>query len=342
MKNHYKTLGVNGSATAAELRRAYRILARRYHPDLNPGKTSEERFKEIAAAYEVLSDAGRRRQYDVELESYQRQRLRPEIQKYFDQMQRAARAKPTARSSARQSARPQPRQTPPAPPKPKKILDSLLLNAREKWKQLQDWRNSIRADIMSRIPRLRPAGKDVYTSRISIIEASVSFREAIYGAKKTIEIAEGTQSRKVSVQIPPGVRNGSVVRLKGKGINAEDLVIITRIASHPFVSIQSKGIVVEVPITINEAICGANITVPTLDDQFVVRIPPGAQSGSEIRLKGRGVHFRDGTRGDLFIRVMVRVPQAVDAVGIREKAKELEDYYESSVRKDLPKTILDL
>ena len=130
--------------------------------------------------------------------------------------------------------------------------------------------------------------------------------------------------------------------MRAKSGSGEDLVIIVRVASHPSLSMQTRGLVAEVPISVNEAICGASVKLPSLDEPMVIKVPPGAQSGTEIRLKARGVQNKDGSRGDLIYRLMVKVPEAIIAVGIQDKARELEQYYESPVRQTLPKTLLEM
>jgi DnaJ-class molecular chaperone len=103
-----------------------------------------------------------------------------------------------------------------------------------------------------------------------------------------------------------------------------------------------KGLVVEVPITVNEAIHGARIQVPGIDEPVIVTVEPGSQSGTEIRVKDRGVQHRDGLRGDLFVRLMVHIPEAVNAVGLKERSEALEAYYGTSLRKNLPKSVFGL
>jgi DnaJ-class molecular chaperone len=174
------------------------------------------------------------------------------------------------------------------------------------------------------------------------MEVSVPIADAIRGARKTVEIPEGTGSRKISVTIPPGVRNGSVIRFRRKEDPSEEIVILTRVAAHPFLSMSQKGLIVELPISVGEALQGSKVQVPTLDEPVLLTVEPGTQSGSEVRLKGKGVHFREGSRGDLFVRFMIRVPDAADAVGLKEKSAELEAYYGRTVRAGMPRTLLQI
>jgi curved DNA-binding protein len=176
---------------------------------------------------------------------------------------------------------------------------------------------------------------------VSVIEVSLSLKEAVFGVKKAIEIPDPTGPRKLSVTIPPGVRSGSVVRLRSKSNPGEDLVLIVRLATHPFLSIQARGLVAEIPVSVLEAHAGASISVPTLDEPVSVKIPAGSQSGSEIRLRNRGIPLKNGDRGDLFIRLLIKIPDSVGAVGLKEHFAALDQYYSSAVRNGLPKTLLD-
>jgi curved DNA-binding protein len=320
MQDHYKTLGINSSATHDEIRRAYRILARRYHPDVNPGKSSEDKFKTISAAYEVLSDPKKRIEYDAE---YERVQIASFAEKFSAQFKRS---KTTTKS----------REYRPAKAKPPQNYEVWIESAK----------SSVKGNLnkLSRLFKRKKSGKRGGLSSVSIIEISVTAKEAIFGQKKTIEIPQDKEKRKISVNIPAGVRSGSVLRLKqtARTSAGDEIVLIIRVAQHPFLSLQNKGLVVEVPVSIQEALLGANITLPTLDEAVLVKIPAGSQSGSEIRLKNKGVLQKDGSRADLIYRLLVKVPQSDAAVGIKEKLNEIERYYEEPVRRSFPSNFNDL
>lgn len=357
MENHYTLLGLNTSATNEEIRRAYRILARRYHPDVNPGKASEERFKKIAEAYRILNDTERRRAYDIELENHLRTHgagsTDPRLNAYRRQQ---ASARPSAQQryyQAQDQAKKEARPASPSPstepqPRLRTEFERVATLGRAAWGRLfgDSPRGAQKPGEAG--PRTAagasPGGRrsvDREISKISLIEVSVTMHDVVNGVKKTVEITEPEGTRKVSVRIPPGVRNGSVVHLRSKGGDGEDLVIIVRVAAHPLLSMHARGLVAEVPISLHEAIAGASVTLPSLDEPVTVKIPPGSQSGTEIRLKGRGVVMKDGERGDLFYRLMVRVPEATGAVGFAERATELERYYAAPVRHRLARTLLE-
>lgn len=347
MKNYYEILGVNISATSEEIRRAYRILARRYHPDMNPD-LSEDKFKTIAEAYTVLSDSDRRQNYDLELEAHLRKNSRTNG---FEAYRRAQR---TSKKAAR-------------------AANSSNTNGAAASSQSRNGSNSSGfgvsfSEMFGEIPAMGGAlkryaksiakqgrgyvswlwgeheaidSKTVHSLKVSVLEVSITIKEAILGTKKTIEIVEPEGLRKVSVKIPPGVRNGSVVRLQGRSLPREDLVLVIRIAYHPYLSIHPKGLVVEVPITVHEAIAGATIMVPTIEEPAAIKIPAGTNSGTELRVKEKGVPLKDGGRGDLFVRILVKIPEHPEAVGLKEKANELSLYYETPVRDGLPKSLLE-
>ena len=340
MENYYKVLGISSAATADEIRRAYKVLARRYHPDVNPEKASEDRFKKIAAAYQILGDAEKRRQYDAEMDRIQGHASATArgFSAYEEALKRRA-ATENKRATAEKKRS--------APAK-----EPLEEEKSTPWSHLDRMASTIRGfDLRSEIGKFfrdrkgkgrSPAKeREKNISQISIIEVSISIFDAIKGIKKTVEIPDGRGQKKLSVTIPPGVRTGSVVRFNPSPKSTEEIVLITRVAQHPFLSMAQKGLVIEVPITVKEAISGARFQVPTLDEPAVITVEPGSQSGTEIRLKERGVTFRDGSKGDLFIRLMIRVPDAHQAVGLKEKAAEIEAYQGEPVRRHMPRSLMD-
>lgn len=335
MENHYETLGLTMSASQEEIRRAYRILARRYHPDVNPGKASaEERFKSIANAYSVLGDAEKKAKYDQELERF----FHADKEFGFRAFQESQRRQSSARKRYMEAQERAEHHSSKRGPKPEQKISR---EAPKKAAKQGGFFNSIKksVDIFSLLPK-KKSEDSARATKVSVIEVSVSMKDAVYGVKKTVELSEPERIRKISVAIPPGVRNGSVVHLRSKNPFNEELVLIVRVPIHPFLSIQTRGIVAEVPITIQEAICGASISVPTLDEPISVKIPPGSSSGTEVRIPGKGMYSRDSSRGDLFVRFMIQVPQSPDAVGLKDKARELDQYYEGSIRDKLPKVLL--
>lgn len=350
MKNYYKNLGLNNSATQKEIKRAYRILARRYHPDVNPDLDTAERFKAISEAYQTLSDPVQREQYDQQLESFEKKTADRRYQAYTQEATERFRAQSRhaefIRQQATQAAGSEGKQSQTAQTKSTEdLLKTVRANAGTLIRKLKDvlvHPLSLKKTAASALQRkLRPTAKSGKNVRqVSLIEVSLSIEDAIAGIRKTIEIDEPGSSRKISVKIPAGVKTGDIVRMRSKAASEEELVLIIRVARHPFLSLTNKGLIVELPISLSEAFRGARITVPTLDDQVVIKIPAGTQSGTEFRLKHKGVQLRDGTRGDLYYRVLVKIPEAANGDAIVEKVEALNQCYKSPVRSDFPSRLI--
>lgn len=360
MQNHYKTLGLTNAATVAEIRRAYRILARRYHPDLNPGRDSEELFKEIAKAYTILSDPEKRAQHDLELErateslsqtfdraheAFRRnqqkhayakaQREAPKSEKP-KQEQPKPKAQPAA-AAATKEAPPQ-KKAPPVSPRKGGALDYLSRIAQESRTKLTTIQD--RLFVRKRPAPAKPANT---LSQLSLIEASVSIHDAIQGTRRTVEIPDDAAApRKISVQIPAGVRTGSIIRFRRKEDPSEEIVVVVHVEHHPWLFISERGITMEIPLTVAEAIEGGKIQVPSLGDPLLVTVEPGTQSGREVRLKGQGIVHRDGSRGDLFIRFLVKIPTGSESEDLTTKGRTLTPHYPHPVRAHLPKSILEV
>lgn len=360
MQDHYKTLGISTAATPAEIRRAYRILARRYHPDVNPGtSTTVRKFREISEAYAILSNPNQRARYD------QIREARDGFTSAFDTAHKAYRkrqddVKPASpkntppgeeKRAPKAPPRPEkPRATPPPPPppapEPPPPAASLTINLsrlREKAFPYLKRAQTLVHDATKRIKKKTVAkeGQPTVTS-LSLIEVSISVFDSITGIRKSIEVpVSADQHRKVSLLIPPGVREGSLVRVRGKEDPSEEFVAIIRIAHHPWVAITHRGLTLEIPITIAESISGAKVQIPSLGDPLLVKVEPGTQSGTEVRLKGQGVHLSDGSRGDLFVRFLIKSPDKREDEGCVTKASELTPFYSADIRASLPRSLIE-
>ncbi|MCB0318626.1 MAG: hypothetical protein KDD56_07700, partial [Bdellovibrionales bacterium] len=175
--------------------------------------------------------------------------------------------------------------------------------------------------------------------KVSIIEASITIQDAIFGIKKTIEIVEPEGNRKASVKIPPGSRAGKLIRMRTSTGKTEELVILLRVAPHPMLDLEPKGLIVNIPISVEEATLGASIKVPGINEELLLTIPENSQSGDEIRIKNKGISLKDGTREDIFYRLQIKLPEFNHAVGLTDKIKELQAYYQDLPRKNLPQSI---
>jgi len=335
----YTILGVERTATTEEIKKAYRRLARKHHPDLNPGdKQAEERFKEISVAHDVLTDAGKRKLYDeFGLEG---------LQAGFDPT-RAREYKRWAESGHGFSFR---REGP-----------------FEGFEEADDEERSF-ADVIEQLFGAGAAtGAAARTARGADLEhpIEVDFLDALRGTKTSVSVRRpapcpqcggrgrqgmractrcggtGTveQREQLTVKIPAGVGDGARVRVKGKGgvgrggAPAGDLYFIVKVRPHPFLQRDGKDLTIEVPITVGEAIRGATITVPTPDGTVRLKVPRGSQSGQRLRLSGRGVRDpKGGAPGDLYVRLMVQVPADGAAERLKDAVEALEEAYAENPR----------
>jgi curved DNA-binding protein len=294
----YRTLGVARDAGEDDIRKAYRRLARQYHPDVNPNDPkAEERFKEISYAYDVLSDPEKRARYD----EFGAQGLQPG----FDPEQ--ARAYRRWAEGARRS------------PQHEAFGEEIDLD--ELFGRLgglgglgglgREWR---------RAPR---RGRDVHA------EVTVDFLDAALGREVRLEVpGRGT----LRVRVPAGAADGTRVRLAGQGepggqgAPPGDLYLTLHVRPHPFFRREGDDLVLDLPVTIPELVLGASIEVPTPDGVATVRVPAHARPGQRLRLRGKGVARRGGGRGDLYLRLVAELPEGRDAE-LEELAKRLEPLY---------------
>lgn len=301
----YSLLGVPASASADDIRKAYRALARKLHPDVNPGDAAaEDRFKRVAAAYDVLSDKKRRADYDEFGDDALKGGFDPE----------KARAYQSWKSARHRGAQPFTEASGGSPfsgPNVDFDLGDLFGFGRQR-QQGPIRGHDIRAVVDMDLP------------------------QAIAGGH--IEISVPERSAPVKVKIPPGADTGSTIRLAGKGgagISGGprgDLVIETRVRKHPRVTRRGLDLTIRVPVSLAEAYNGAKIDVPTFDGSVVLSIPPRSQPGAKLRLRGKGV-ARKKKRGDLFIVLDVKLPDREDAA-LAKAIAESEAAYATAPRKD--------
>lgn len=286
-KDPYKVLGVGRKASDEEIRKAYRALAKKYHPDLNvEDKTAAERFKEIAAAYDIVGDPEKRKRFDKgEIDAEGREH--PERQFYRQYAEGAQGAK------YRRAAG-----TPFGEAEMGDVFADLFGFGR---------RGEGGEEAFA---RMRMRGADVrYT-------LAVPFLEAARGGKRRITLPSGEA---LDVTIPAGISDGETLRLKGKGGAGVgggppgDAYVTVRVEAHPTFERKGRDIYADVPVTLDEAVLGARIEVETVGGQVTVTVPPGSNTGTMLRLKGRGVASARGAAGDHFARLKVMLPPEPDA-----------------------------
>jgi curved DNA-binding protein len=311
-KSLYETLGVARDADADALRKAYRKLAKKFHPDANPGdKKAEERFKEISRAYDVLSDPEKRRAYDEFGDIA--------LQAGFD-ANAARRAQADFGQAFRGTHGPG--------------FDF-------------EFEGGGFEDLLGRMfggggaGAARGRGGFGRGMRGADVEAELEldFMEAVHGGEKKLSLATSAGSETITVRIPRGVADGGRIRLAGKGGPGAgggprgDLFATIRVRPHAVFRREGRDVLVDVPISVSEAIRGAQIEVPTLEGRATVAIPAGTDSGRKLRLRGKGVPDPGGgPAGDLYVVVQIRVPKQLDDAAqqhvealAKHEAKDLRD-----------------
>jgi curved DNA-binding protein len=313
-KDLYDILGVSRTATGDEIKKAYRRLAKQYHPDVNPGnKAAEEKFKEVTAAFEVLSDAKRRKLYD----EFGADALRTG----FDE------------KKAEEYRRWKKQGAPPGG-MPFDFGDFEQVNVGDYG--AFDF-GSIFGDLFGGgVPRGRARARRGVVSMPGAdasAELEIGLRDAVLGGERDLRI----DGRTLRVKIPAGVSDGSQIRLSGQGAPgmqggpAGDLYLTVRLHEHPHVRREGKDLYLDLPVTVPEAALGAEVHLPTFEGPVRLRVPAGAQSGTKLRLRAKGLpDLHGGTRGDLYAVVQVMLPE--DSEALKKAARSLEGLYKGDPR----------
>jgi curved DNA-binding protein len=302
--DYYKALGVDKGASLEDIKKAYRKLALKYHPDRNPTdkKRAEEKFKDISEAYAVLSDPEKRKQYDeFGTDAFRQKFTQEDIFRNFD------------------------------------INDILRgfgfgnLGGEFTWQGGSGGRGARRTYTTQRRAdpfgdlfgeqaygqREAPAAKDQDID----YNLSITLEESVFGAEKKLALQKGNKTEEVSVKIPAGISSGKKLRLAGKGIPgpyggpAGDLYLNIQVQPHPIFSRDGDDLYVERIVSFSQACLGATIDVPILSGGSKrLKIPAGTQSNTKIRMKGFGApHLKGEGQGDQFVRIFVDVPKKLNA-----------------------------
>jgi curved DNA-binding protein len=294
--DYYKTLGVDRKADQAAIKKAYRKLALKYHPDKTKGdKTAEEKFKQVSEAYAVLSDQEKRQQYDTYgAEGFQERYSQEDIFRGADMgdilrefgVNMGGGGRSFSFRSGAGGGSP---------------FDSFFQQAG----------GSPGGGPFQQAAAPRPKGQDI------TLELSITLNEVLKGAKKTISLGRGSNAEKVSVKIPPGIDSGKKLRVSGKGSPSPagglpgDLYLLIKVIPHAIFSRDGDNLIVDRKTPITSAILGCSIDVPTLGGKALnVKVPAGTQANARLRLKGRGLPAGPkGPRGDLYVRIDLEVPK---------------------------------
>ncbi|PZV18119.1 MAG: molecular chaperone DnaJ [Leptolyngbya sp.] len=287
-KDYYTILGVSKTATPEELKRAYRKLARKYHPDLNPGDTeAEAKFKDLNEANEVLSDPEKRQKYD-------------QFGQHWNQPNYSE--APTPRGA------------------------NVATGGFDQYDDFDSFINDLLGRSRRRASTAQTAtsGFDDFgggfrsqaTAPDTEAAIALTFSEAFHGVQQRLQLDDET----LNVRIPPGAKPGSRIRLKGKGRPSPfsqqrgDLYLTVEVVPHPFWRFEGDDLVCDIPIRPDEAVLGAQITVPTPDGNVTMTVPKGVRSGRSLRLRGKGWTLPKGGRSDLFVKLQMVTPQDLSEI----------------------------
>lgn len=284
----YETLGIGRGATADEIRRAYRKLARTYHPDMNKDPAAEGTFKDIAEAYDVLSDPTTRKKYDAF--GHQFRSVPDDVDP--DRVRRTRAGGGRSRPGATDG------------------VEFGFTGADFGDVDVGD----LFGDLFGRSGR---RGWGPIAGADQEAELEVTVEEAYRGAKRSFTTSGPNGPRTIEVTVPVGVVDGQRIRLAGQGgrgtsgAAAGDLYLVVRIAPHPRYRVDGRNLSVGLPLTPSEAALGASVAVDTPGGEAKVRVRPGTSSGRRLRLKGRGIPNPRGEPGDLYAEVRIMVPAAL-------------------------------
>lgn len=287
----YKTLGISKSATQEEIKNAYRQLAKKHHPDLNPGsKAAEAKFKDISAAYELLETPEARAKYDRgEVDgSQEAANKRSSYQRQREPFYYEAHTQPGGGGGSRYS-----------------------------YSFGQD-NEPLNEDLFESLFRTARAGSTQHPARGEDLSFAldINLKDAIHGTKREVKLPNGNR---LEVTIPPGVRTGNKLRFAGQGAPgiqggpAGDAYIEISVQPNDKFKTDGDQILIDLPISLYEAVLGGEVQVPTIDGNLIVKIPPGVNSGKKLRLNGQGLYDRKlKKRGDAIATLTVVLPSQMD------------------------------
>lgn len=305
--NYYQVLGIPSNASPEEVKKAFRSLARRYHPDVNPGdQNAEEMFKQINEAYDILSDDTKRQQYDIQFLGGKRRfvgsqtKKRPSSGFSFPHANIGSFWQDSVRSSNGTS------------------FGHKNTAYRSDSPNFSDFRPGTTKTVKTTAsPRSQP--KDIEA------KLTLPLMKAYHGGRERIRLEDG---RALEVDMPPCMYHGQKIRLKGQGIRGGDLYLKILIEPHPFFTLQGTDISCEIPLTPSEAIVGGAIEVPTIDGLVKMNVPAGVKSGQRLKLANKGYPNIRGERGDQLIIINIVIPPEVseEERELYAKIREIEQF----------------
>lgn len=328
-RNYYQILEIAKDASGEEIKKAYRRLAREFHPDVNPGnKDAEEKFKDINEAYDILSDAQKRSQYDKFIRYWKPKGLAEKVGMRVPDFRSWDNRNTNGRETKKEEVdvsefgdfnrfvdqllgRRREYRTATSPPPPRVTTS-----------------NSSRPGIRKAAytPGTREAKRDI-EARLTL-----PLERAYIGGPERIRLEDG---RSLEVNMPGGMVSGQRIRLRNQGIAGGDLFLKITVSEHEFFKLEGDNISCELPLTPSEAVLGGDIEVPTLDGWVKIKLPPGVVSSQVLRLAEKGYPDGKGSRGDQLVEIKIVPPKSLndEERELYEKLRQIETF---KPRQDLP------
>ena len=317
-RDFYEILGVSRDSSQAEIKKAYRTLAKELHPDRNPDdQAAEERFKEVSNAYSVLSDEEKRKLYDQFGEMGLREGFDPEA--YHAATQGVGGFGGGFGGFD---------------------IGDIFGGAARGGGGAQHFEFNLEDLLGGRAPggrgyaRVPRRGADLQS------EVTIDFRDAVLGCTKELSLRSSEGEKTIKVRIPPGARNDGKIRLRGQGGKGADggpdgdLVLKVHVRKHPHFSMRGKQLHVTVPVTPLEAYAGAKVSVPTPEGSVQLTIPAGSQNGAKLRIRGKGIERKGSDRGDLIAHLEIVLPEGQSET-VREALETVDEAFEGDIRQGL-------
>jgi curved DNA-binding protein len=329
-RDYYDILGVSRTATADEIKKAHRKLVRKYHPDVNKNNAgSTEKFKEAQEAYDVLSDTAKRANYDQFGHAGVNTGAGGPAGQGADPFEAFRRAQQNRRGGG-QTWQPNAGTT---------VEDFDIGgggggNFSEIFEQLFGARGGAAGRAAPRGGARQPAprGADIEHP------VKLTFEQAARGTSLPLQIESDGKVETIEIKIPAGVKDGSRIRIKGRGQKGAgepgDLYILTAVQPHAFYRRDGLDVYMDLPLSMYEAVLGTKVQVPTLDGSVTLTVPPGTGGGAKMRIKGRGIE-RGSEKGDQFVEIRVAVPKGLDAED-RAIIEKLSMKYPIAARSEVP------
>ena len=314
--DYYNSLEVSRSASPEEIQKAYRRLARKYHPDMNPDDAAaKKKFQEIQKAYDVLNDPEKRKLYD-------------QFGPQFENLGSAGAGGGPGGGG----------------PFPFDIEQ--ILGGRGQGRGAGPGGFQFEGDLGDIFQQFAGGGGPRGRSRRQTApargsdlaaEVPIPFATAVLGGFREINLQRGGKLETIQIKIPAGVDTGKKIRLRGQGEPGAgghngDLIVTISVAAHPHFRRQGQNLELRLPVTLAEAALGATVDVPCPSGIVSLKIPANSSSGRRLRVKGQGVRLPGGETGDLFVELQIKLPESLEAKGVREAIQTIEQQYTGRLR----------